>query len=88
MSIVNLGLQCVGIMRKQVGEEFEKKISNCKNLRDLRAACCDCKDEIVETLSPVKELLSTILKHLQLKGTNFQVFNSASPSEIGCITFN
>ena len=82
MSIINLGLQCVGIMRRKMGDEFEKIVSNCNTLKELRAGCCDLKNDIEESLAPVKELLSNVLKRLQLKGKNFEMFNSASQSEI------
>ena len=35
MSIVNLGLQCVGIMRTKGSDEFEQAIKNANNLHQL-----------------------------------------------------
>ena len=35
MSIVNLGLQCVGLMQGQMSEEDEAAISNCSNISQL-----------------------------------------------------
>ena len=55
MAVINLGLQCVGIMRKQMGEEVEKVIERCGNLKELRAGCADHKFAIAETLELVKE---------------------------------
>ena len=36
MSIVNLGLQRIGLARKEMGAEFERKASKAKSLKDLR----------------------------------------------------
>ena len=31
MSILNLGLQCVGLARFKMGDEFEKEVAKCSN---------------------------------------------------------
>ena len=36
MSIINLGLQCVGIMRKEMTPETEASIASCNNMAQLR----------------------------------------------------
>ena len=36
MSIINLGLQCVGIMRKEMTPETEASIPSCNNMAQLR----------------------------------------------------
>lgn len=36
MSILNLGLQCIGLMRERMDEDFEKVSSRCNSLADLR----------------------------------------------------
>lgn len=82
MAIVNLGLQCVGLMREKMGDQFEKCVSNCKNLKQLRANCTSYKSDVARSLAPSKELLSSIVKRLQLHGRNFEIFESASESEI------
>ena len=38
MSILNLGFQWIGLMRKQVEEGLESTISKCNNMKQLRAA--------------------------------------------------
>jgi hypothetical protein len=82
MAIINLGLQCIGVMRKQMGEEVEKVLASCGNLKELRGGCVGFKNAIVETLEPVKELISHILQRLELKGKKFTVTHSSSESEI------
>ena len=32
MSLVNIGLQCVGVMRSKISDETEEKIKNCYSL--------------------------------------------------------
>ena len=49
MAVVNLGLQCVGLMRGKMPEEFEEAIAGCNNLSELRKAAekknkpCPCR---------------------------------------------
>ena len=33
MSLLNIGLQCVGIMRSKISDETEEKIKNCNSLK-------------------------------------------------------
>ena len=74
MSIINLGLQCVGIMRNKLSDEVEDDIKNCNNLRQLRAALGSDPSKVDETLAPQIELLNDIMKCLQLKGQPFKVY--------------
>jgi hypothetical protein len=82
ISVVNLGLQCVGVMRAKMSDEFEKVISGCNNLKDLRAGCKGYEDGVRGALAPAKELLSNIFKRLELKGKSFEIFESATSQEI------
>ena len=38
MSTLNLGLQCVGLMREKMDDTFESESSKCKSLKELREA--------------------------------------------------
>ena len=38
MSIINLGMQCVGLMIKEVGKEWEGLLTKCNSLTQLRQA--------------------------------------------------
>lgn len=82
MSIVNLGLQCVGIMRKEGSEKFERAIKYASNLKQLREATVQTKEEVKESLSQPVELLKIITERLELKGKPFKVFESATSDEI------
>ena len=85
MSIVNLGLQSIGLARQEMSEEMEAEFKKCKSFADLRRIA-ERKPEIVpataDSLSPVKILLTRILQRLQLKGTNFKTFVAATQEEI------
>ena len=39
MSIVNLGMQCIGVMREKGGSDFEEAVKKSKNLKDIRTNC-------------------------------------------------
>jgi hypothetical protein len=36
MLILNLGMQCVGLMHQKMGEEMEKLINGCNSLEDIQ----------------------------------------------------
>ena len=85
MSIVNLGLQSVGVARQQMGDEVEAELKKCSSLADLRKLA-ERNPQIVsavrDSLSPVKIQLTKIMERLQLKGTNFKVFTAATKDDI------
>ncbi len=82
MSIVNIGLQCVGLMREKMSKEFEASISNCNNVKQLRQACVSTQDELQASLKPPISLLRDIMGRLELKGEAFEVYNAATEDEI------
>ena len=65
-----------------MADDFEKCAFRCKTLKQLRDGCLQHKNNVAESLSQPKELLNSILKRLQLHGRKFEVFQSASESEI------
>ena len=61
MSIVNLGLQCIGLARKEMGAEFERKASKAKSLKDLRHLAekePGFRESAVNSMASVKEKLT------------------------------
>ena len=82
MSIVNLGLQCIGLMRAKMGEDFEWAISNCNNLEQIRKATATQKEQVASTLKPAVNLLHDIIKRLELKGRVFELYDAATEEEI------
>jgi len=73
MSIVNLGLQCIGVMRKKGSDNFEKSIAN-RNSPNM-------KEEVLASLPPPIDFLNGIFKRLLLKGKQFELYNSTSAEE-------
>lgn len=73
MSIVN---QCVGLMRQEMSGDHEAAIASCNSMSEVRQVN-EKKPEIVpvvlDSIAPVKILLSDILKRLELQGEKFRV---------------
>ena len=82
MSIVNLGLQCVGVMRKEGSEVFERAIKYASNLKQLREATVQLKEQVKESMHQPIDLLTDITERLELKGQKFHCFESAAEDEI------
>ena len=64
MSILNLGFQSIGLMRKQVDKGLESTISKCNKMKQLRTAAEE-KPELVyavlDSMSPVKIDISDVI---------------------------
>lgn len=81
MSILNLELQCVGLIMKEGSEIFEREASKCNSLKDLRKTpdrCPDFKGEALTSVEPVKLLLTQVFERLQLKEKNIKCFSPAA----------
>lgn len=65
MSIVNLGLQSVGVMRKKGSSEAEALLNKCDSMKQIRQSADShptIVEEIVDSLAPVKILLADIVR--------------------------
>ena len=82
MSVLNLGLQCVGLARSEMSSEFEAIIRKCSNLSDLRQQLTSCKEELSDSLSHVKIRLHSLFSRLQLHGKEFEIYYSATDEEL------
>uniref|UniRef100_A0A1X7TME8 Uncharacterized protein n=1 Tax=Amphimedon queenslandica TaxID=400682 RepID=A0A1X7TME8_AMPQE len=82
MSVLNLGLQCVGLARSEMSSEFETVIRKCSNLSDLRQQLTSCKEELSDSLSHVKIRLHSLFSRLQLHGKAFEIYHSATNEEL------
>ena len=82
MSIINLGFQSVDLMPAKGSDEFESKIHNCNTLKELRNACCTHRSEVSKSIEPVIELLSSIVKRLELKGQPFETYEAAKDDDV------
>ena len=82
MSILNLGLQCVGLARSRMSEDFEKEVSKSNNLTNLREHLSGRKSEVKESLSSIKSTLHSIFSRLKLHTEEFKVYESATENEM------
>ena len=81
MSIVNLGLQSVGLMRKEMNSDAEKALKNCNSLKQIRSAGQLYKQDVNLSMDQPIALLSDILSRLELKGKKFEVGGGCSESQ-------
>lgn len=85
MSIVNLGLQCVGLMRTKVSDDVEASLARCNNLSQLRSEAeknPEVKVAIIDSIEPVKVLLSTVFQRLSLHDKKFKMFTAANDEKL------
>lgn len=85
MSILNLGLQCIGIMRAEMDSSFEHEAEKCKNMAQLRKNAE--KDPafiaaVSDSLSPVKVLLTNTFMRLRHGDEMIKCFSSATTQEL------
>ena len=75
MSIINLGLQSVGIARSSVEPDIEAELMKCSSMSQIRKIAEKNPNIIAsveKSLSPVKTLLNAIMCRLMLKEVPFQ----------------
>ena len=83
MSIINLALQGVGVMREEVPHESElKRCGSLKSIRELAKKIPVLKEEVLNSVKPMTELLSTLIQRLKLKEHNFESQDAASVEDI------
>ncbi len=85
MSLLNLGMQCVGLMRGKGSDEYEALVKNCGSMADLRKAAekhPTIKEESLDSIVPVKTVLSDVFSRLKLKDRPIRVRVAALESEI------
>ncbi|XP_062595295.1 uncharacterized protein LOC134256627 [Saccostrea cucullata] len=84
MSILNLALQAVGLMRSQASDECEKKLRSANGLGQLREVAKDpaMRQEMKDSIEPVKVLLTQMFRRLYLKDKKFKCFQAATEEAI------
>uniref|UniRef100_A0A1X7TY78 Uncharacterized protein n=1 Tax=Amphimedon queenslandica TaxID=400682 RepID=A0A1X7TY78_AMPQE len=82
MSILNLGLQCVGLARAKMPEESKKEAAKCCTITDMRSQLRRKELEVQDSLSPVIILLNDIFTRLKLHDDFIQSVFSATSTEI------
>src|ERR1043165_1839203 len=85
MSTLNLCLQCIGLMRNKMDEDFETIINNCNsmdNIRNESKTYPSIIDKLHTSLQPTIGLMEDIIKRLELKEEPFSIFKAATDVEI------
>lgn len=84
MSILNLALQAVGLMRSEASDECEKKLRSAGGLGQLREVAKDpaMRQEMKDSIEPVKVLLTQMFRRLYLKDKKFKCFTAATEEAI------
>lgn len=78
ISILNLALQEVALMRKEMSPKFEAAIHSCKSVKDIPTACANHpgpKEAIVMSIKPVKVLLESLFGQAGIKGKAISSFS-------------
>ena len=85
MSICNLGLQAVGLIRENCQGATEMKLKSCHFMKDVRKLAerdSDIKGEVKECVEPVKGFLNYTFETLELKNKAFKVLPAASGDQV------
>ncbi|GES92876.1 uncharacterized protein LOC109590753 [Rhizophagus clarus] len=85
MLILNLGMQCVRLMRQKMSDEMENLINGCNSMEDIREKVKinnQLEKELLASLKPTKKLLSNIFERQSLKDELFEVFEPATKLEM------
>ena len=67
MSIVNLGLQSVGLVQKEMSLDAEKALKNCNSMKQVRSAGEQYKKEVAESIKQSIKLAPDIMQRLEMK---------------------
>lgn len=85
MSVLNLGLQSIGLMRLEMSEEFEKLIKNCNSMEDVRNAAAKksgFQDAFTDSMQPPLSMLAEVTNRLKLKDKSFETCIPCTKEEI------
>ena len=85
MSIVNLGLQCVGLARGEMSEDNERLVAKAGSMKEIRKLSLKhpgLKEVAMASVASAKIRLAQVLGRLQLKGEKFQLFVPATQEEM------
>src|SRR4051812_26321749 len=85
MSVLNLGLQSVGLMRAEMNDESEKLISKCGTMNEIRKAAEEkptLKADLITSLQAPINLVHSVFNRQFLKDEPFETFTAASETEM------
>ena len=90
MSVINLGLQCVGLARKEMTDDDEQLLEKAGNMKGIRAIAAkhpEFREAVIDSVARPKICLTQVLSRLKLKDDGFSVFNAATQEAMDqCLT--
>ncbi|KAI8517529.1 hypothetical protein Bbelb_035460 [Branchiostoma belcheri] len=85
MSVINLGLQAIGVMREKMTPDMERLFHSVNTMKEARAVAekrPGLKQAIVESTEQVRGMINTLLQRLSLKKEAFSCVEPASDLEV------
>ena len=84
-AIANLGLQGIGLMRKEMNSEMENIIGKYNSNAEIRKVCEDnqvFQQSFGKSIAPAKELIEEVFQRISLKENPFKLYPPAEDKEI------
>ncbi len=85
MSILNMGMQSVGLMRAKLDEDFEQLLKPASSLADIRELANHhpgLSDKVQQSLQPCIALMNNVFERLHLKDEAVTTHGAATDEEI------
>jgi hypothetical protein len=85
MSILNLGMQSIGLMREKMSDDLENLMKKCNSMEEIRTHSnneSQLKNELINSLQTPINLMEGIFERLLLKDEPFLTYKSATEEEI------
>ncbi|CAG8442561.1 3552_t:CDS:1 [Scutellospora calospora] len=85
MSTLNLGLQCIGLMRSKMDDKYENLINKANSMKDIREIAESnptLRDELIKSIQKPISFVHEIFERQSLKGVPFKTFNAAMNEDI------
>ena len=85
MSILNRGLQAVGVMRNEKSPEYEDPLKKCNNMKEIHKASeknKGLKGALQTSMDQPVTLISSIFEQLELKVQPFKIFSACTKDEM------
>ena len=85
MSILNLGMQSIGLMCSKISNDLENLMKKCNTMEEIRTCSKNepqLKNELINSLQAPINLMEGISERLLLKDVPFLTYKSATEEEI------
>jgi len=86
MSVINFGLQLIGLSRRQLEDQVEeqdvRKCGSVSEVRELASKKPGLKESLMDSMSSVKVTLINVANRLEWKGRNFSVHVAATTESL------